>query len=87
MFHAYVLENAKGRRYIGSTGRFEKRIEEHVNQLAGWTRTRGPWRLVYSEEFATRAEAMAREKFLKSGQDREWLRKKLNGTADPPAPD
>jgi hypothetical protein len=31
---------------------------------------------VHSESFATRSEAMAREKFLKSGQCRDWLKKK-----------
>jgi putative endonuclease len=35
---------------------------------------KGPWRLIYSEEHATRSEAMKREKFLKSGQGREWIK-------------
>jgi predicted GIY-YIG superfamily endonuclease len=42
--------------------------------------------LVYIEEYLTRAEAMAREKWLKSGVGREWLKVKL-GRASPPSAD
>ena len=35
---------------------------------------KGPWRLIYSEEQSTRGEAMEREKFLKSGQGRDWIK-------------
>jgi predicted GIY-YIG superfamily endonuclease len=35
---------------------------------------KGSWHLIYSEELATRSEAMQREKFLKSGQGREWIK-------------
>jgi putative endonuclease len=34
---------------------------------------KGSWRLIHSEEYATRSDAMKREKFLKSGQGREWI--------------
>jgi predicted GIY-YIG superfamily endonuclease len=33
--------------------------------------------LIYEENFATRAEAMAREKFLKTGKGREFLKSKI----------
>jgi putative endonuclease len=35
---------------------------------------KGSWQLIYSEEFSTRSQAMKKEKFLKSGQGREWIR-------------
>jgi hypothetical protein len=40
--------------------------------------------LIYEETFATRAEAMAREKFLKTGKGREFLKTKLARATDPP---
>jgi hypothetical protein len=43
--------------------------------------------LVYQKRLKTRAEAMIRERFLKSGQGRGWLMGKLGGRAGPPAAD
>lgn len=37
-----------------------------------------PWRLVYQKEYESRSEAMEREKYLKSGQGREWLKNILS---------
>ena len=86
-FHAYVLQNPQGRLYIGSTGDLQKRLESHASGMSRWTGTRGPWQLVYSEEFQTRSEAMQRERQLKGGKGREWLKSKLNGRAGPPEAD
>jgi predicted GIY-YIG superfamily endonuclease len=86
-FTAYVLQNPDGRVYIGSTDDVSRRLSEHQTGLAGWTKSRGPWTLVYSEDFATRAEAMHRERQLKGGQGREWLKKMLDGRAGPPEAD
>ena len=42
-----------------------------------FTKGRGPWELIYWEEFKTRTEAIKREHFLKSGKGREFLRLKF----------
>jgi putative endonuclease len=39
---------------------------------------KGPWRLVYSEQYVTRVDARKREKYLKSGEGREFLHYLLN---------
>ena len=62
-----------GNRYIGSTDNIEARVNRHNKGKSKYTKGRRPWRLVYSEEYNTRREAMAREKILKSGQGRKWL--------------
>jgi len=36
-----------------------------------------PWRLLYCEEYETRSEVLAREKFFKTGKGRQWLKKHL----------
>ena len=82
-FHTYVLQNQQNRLYVGSTGNLAERLERHAAGDSRWTSKRGPWRLVYSEEHVSRSEAMRREKYLKSGSGREWLRAKLNGRAGP----
>ncbi len=82
-FWAYVIESeTTGKRYIGHSADLDRRLREHNDPTVGRARytrkQQGPWRLVYSEQLATRAEAMAREKFLKSGQGRAWLQARLS---------
>ncbi|HAV12246.1 MAG TPA: hypothetical protein DCX06_01955 [Opitutae bacterium] len=71
MFHVYVLENPRGRLYIGHTDDVERRLRQHNSpegkeHLGKYTHRNGPWRLLGSELLTTRAEAMRREKELKS---------------------
>lgn len=68
----YILECADGSYYVGSTLGLERRVWEH-NQGTGsrYTARRLPVRLVYAAEFATVAEAYAREK-----QVQGWSRAK-----------
>jgi hypothetical protein len=37
----------------------------------------GPWELIYKEEYSTKVAAMQREKELKSGVGREFIRKNI----------
>ena len=77
----YVLVNGEGQTYVGQTGDLDHRVQEHnAPDYRGTLHTkrhRGPWRLVYSEEYASRAEAMKREKQLKSGAGRRFVRSLL----------
>jgi putative endonuclease len=78
MFFVYVLRNhATKRHYTGHTSDLVQRVGQHNHGDTKSTKNRGIWELVYQEEFATRAEAMRREKFLKSGKGREELRSEL----------
>ncbi len=79
----YVVRNSEGRLYIGQTDDLEARLRMHQADQAGWTHGRGPWQLVYSEEFPDRASTMRNERVLKSGQGNIWLRCFLNGRAGP----
>jgi putative endonuclease len=76
MFYVYVIYSEKIRKnYTGHTDDIERRVFEHNNGLLGkYTRGKGPWKLIYSEEYATRAEAMKREKELKTGKGRDFLK-------------
>lgn len=42
-----------------------------------WTRSYRPWLLIYIEEFATKKDAMFREKMLKGGQGRAFIRNEI----------
>jgi predicted GIY-YIG superfamily endonuclease len=71
MFHVYILENIKGRLYIGHTDNLDRRLEQHNSpegkeHLGKYTHRHGPWVLLGSESFETRSLAVQREKQLKS---------------------
>jgi putative endonuclease len=74
MFFVYVIQNqSSGRLYTGFTRDLTQRLGQHNSGITKSTKGRGPWDLVYSEPHSTRAGAMRREKFLKSGKGREEL--------------
>jgi putative endonuclease len=78
-YWVYILQNeTTGKLYKGQTSDLESRIERHNTYESGSMRytykQKGQWRLIYSEEYSTRSEAMKRERFLKSGQGREWIK-------------
>lgn len=82
MFYAYVLLSLKKRIYYkGSTENLSARIQQHNDGLVAFTSKYKPWKLIYYEEYSTRAEAMNREKFFKSGKGREWLKNNLTNNS------
>ena len=75
----YALYSASyDKLYVGETSDLPDRFKSH-NELAtkGWTVRYRPWSLLYSEECVDRTEARKREKQLKSGRGREFLRSLL----------
>lgn len=64
--YVYIVECADKSLYTGWTTCLEERIRAH-NQGRGakYTRSRGPVRLVYWEEWETKAEALRREAAIK----------------------
>ncbi len=76
MFTVYVLYSKNFNKiYIGFTSDLQKRFLSH-NELGtkGWTIKFRPWEIIHTEEFATKTEAMKREKQLKSSRGRFWIR-------------
>jgi putative endonuclease len=75
MYYVYVLRSDRnGKRYMGSSSKTgAERLIEHNSGTNTFTRHNRPWRLIHEETFATKVEALRREKFLKSGQGRKWL--------------
>jgi len=72
MFHLYILLSEKTNKYyIGSTGNLEDRITRHNGGRSKSTKFGIPWKLIYTEEFETRSEAIIRELELKSWKSHE----------------
>ena len=77
-YYAYVLKSdLDGRLYKGHTSRLKNRIKEHNSGKTRSTKGYMPWKLVYYEVFDLEEEAIAREKFFKSGIGREFLKHKI----------
>ena len=80
MWCVYALQSKKdGWLYIGMSFNVTDRLEQHNRGYNRSTKSRAPFELFYVEECASRVEARNREKFLKSGQGREFLRARLIG--------
>ena len=80
IYYAYVLYSEKHDRiYIGQTSNLSARVYKHNAGLVGSTKPYKPWKLVWQEEFSSRAEAMKREKELKSHKGREVIRAGIRG--------
>jgi len=79
MYSIYVLKSLKNsKRYIGFTSKYPRvRLSEHNRGCNKWARENKPFILINSESFSSRREAQRREKFLKSGQGRNWLNKQI----------
>jgi len=77
MFSVYVLYSAgSGKTYTGYTSDLNRRLLEHnVTGTKGFSRRYRPWVLIHEEQYASKAEAMLRERFYKSGQGREEVRR------------
>ena len=71
-FHAYMLRCSDGSYYLGQTDMLERRMAQHeAGEIEGYTQTRRPVELVWSQEFASRDEAIAAEQQIKG-----WSRNK-----------
>jgi putative endonuclease len=76
MFYVYVLKSRKtGRRYVGSCDDIDERFRRHNLGHSKATRHGIPWMLVHSENFPTRAEAVRKERYFKTGHGRDELDK------------
>ena len=78
MFYVYLLHSAKDNGfYIGFSTDLKRRFSEHTRGASLATKSRGPWKLIYYEAYTEREDAEGREKFLKSGAGRRFLRAQL----------
>jgi len=75
-YWVYAIECADGSFYIGQTDNLSRRWTEHWRgKGAKWTAAHKPVRIVYFEDFPSREEAVKKERELKTGFGRKWLKK------------
>ena len=80
-YYSYVLRSIKsGILYKGSTEDIHKRLETHNQGKVQFTSKYLPWELILFEEFDSRAKALQREKWYKTGVGREWIKKQIENS-------
>lgn len=80
-YYVYVLLSIKDKRfYIGFTSDLKNRLSEHAKGNVRSTKDRRPLKLIHYEYFIDKADAKAREVFLKSGFGRNQLKEALKRT-------
>lgn len=77
MFYTYVLELSNQDLYIGSTIDLQNRVHQHENGQVESTRSHLPIKLVYYEACLSHEKAISREKQLKTGFGRAYLKRRL----------
>lgn len=78
MHYTYVLLSQQaGGFYTGSTANLRKRLGEHQQGRVRWTASQQPVRLVYYEACLSKEDFLRRERFLKSGKGKRYLRNRL----------
>jgi putative endonuclease len=76
-YFVYVIKSSEGYHYTGMTEDLERRLAEHNNKTKSfWTKRGTNWKVIYSEEFVSKQEAMKRERWMKSGHGNKLLKEK-----------
>lgn len=66
MYYVYIIQSlVKNWKYIGSTDNMARRLMMHNSGTTKSTKPYRPLKLIYSESFNTKTEALKREIFLK----------------------
>jgi len=78
MHYIYVLRSiADDGFYIGYSANLRKRLRQHSQGDSFATSYRSPWKLIYYDAYLEQAYALGRERYLKSGAGRRFLKSQL----------
>ncbi len=79
MFYIYILECQDDKSwYTGYTANLRKRVGEHQNgKGCRASSMKKNWKLIYYEAYIDKKDAIGRERFLKSGSGRKYLKRQL----------
>jgi putative endonuclease len=82
MFTVYILYSQRiDKFYVGYTNDLNRRLSEH-NRIKGKFTDKGiPWKVVYTETFPSKSEAMSREAEIKNKKSRNYI-ENLNGSSE-----
>jgi len=81
MHYVYVIQSKDDKKlYVGCTANLRKRIEMHNSGKVNSTRSRKPFNLLYYEAYTNKGDAFEREKYMKTGWGRNYIKKVLRNS-------
>ena len=84
MWFVYILYSiSAGKTYTGYSNNIQRRFWEHnFSEAKGFTSRYRPWMLIRTEQYESKAEAVARERYLKTGRGRDEIKIYLKQSID-----
>ena len=80
-YYVYTLISLRDKKfYTGLTADLKQRLQQRARGDVKSTKNRYPLNLIHCEYFMNKEDAMAREKFLKSGFGRQQLKIAIKAT-------
>jgi putative endonuclease len=77
-WYTYILLSEKDNKvYSGCTNDLKNRLKEHNCGKVLSTKNRLPFKLIYFENCLNKSDAYAREKYLKSGMGKRYIKNRL----------
>lgn len=78
MYYVYILKSKKdGKLYVGCTNNLKRRMLLHNKGKVESTKFRRPFILIYYEAYLNKFDAFAKERWLKTGWGRNYIRRTL----------
>ena len=78
LYFVYVLLSKKDKDfYTGYTNNLKRRLKEHQEGKIVSTKHRLPIQLIYYEVCLNKYDALAREKYLKSGRGKKYIKSRI----------
>ena len=71
------MSNKDKQWYTGCTLDLRKRFREHNDSKVESTKSRGPFELIYCEVCKNKTDAFLREKYLKTGMGKRYVKNRL----------
>ena len=74
-FTVYILFSVQfNKHYTGFTSNIQARLQSHNELGHDWTAKYRPWKIIFTKDFETKTEALAYEKWLKTGAGRDFIK-------------
>ncbi|MEK7580284.1 MAG: GIY-YIG nuclease family protein [Patescibacteria group bacterium] len=81
MYYVYILKSLKDSKlYVGYADNLKERFKKHQDGKVQSTKSRRFFKLIYYEACLAEKDARKREKFLKTGWGRNYIKKNLKST-------
>jgi len=78
MYYVYILKSeTDASRYVGVSQNLQRRLLEHNNVTAKYSRSKRPYKLIWYSVFSMKKKAYAFEKYLKSSSGYAFTKKHL----------